>query len=200
MATSAIPTIVEAGNAKLIFEGGFTDLDDFNAIGAGYYSAIVQLDDGSRYPVCFYDPVRLQQDVAEEAKQGTPFVAEPGMIVLTEVSLENMKTAVSRLQHQGYFNRPRESDVAEHKRSPQTYRCHLAISRDDDGRFSAVVLNLPGAGSCGDSKAEAIANAREAVLGIIESYREDQLDIPWQDSSNYDVEPGVDEEWILLDA
>ena len=67
MATSAIPTIVEAGNAKLIFEAGFTDLDDYNATGAGYCGAIVQLNDSSRYPVCFYNPVRLQQDVTEEA-------------------------------------------------------------------------------------------------------------------------------------
>ncbi|HQU46283.1 MAG TPA: hypothetical protein PK867_25950 [Pirellulales bacterium] len=106
-------TIVEVGNAKLIFEGGFGDFDAFNAIGAGYQGgAVVELDDGSRYPVFFYDAVRLQQDLAEEAKQGTPFIAEPGMIVLTEVSLDNMKAAVNCLQHQGFFSRLTNADAA----------------------------------------------------------------------------------------
>lgn len=95
---------------------------------------------------------------------------------------------------------PNESDVAQHKGSSQTYRCHLAISQDGDGRFSAVVLNLPGAGSCGDTKEEAISNAREAVLGLIESYRDDQMEIPWRDSTKHDAEPGVEQEWILLNA
>ena len=53
------------------------------------------------------------------------------------------------------------------------YRCHLAISRDEDGSVSVVVLNLPGAGSCGKTEEEAIANAREAIQGVIESYLED---------------------------
>jgi hypothetical protein len=99
-------TIVEIENARLIFEGGFDDLDAFNAQVAGYRGAVVvELNDGSRYPVVFYDAVRLQQDLEEEAKQGEPFVAEPGMIVLVEVTLENMKKAVARLQKQGYFCR-----------------------------------------------------------------------------------------------
>ncbi|MGH7192564.1 MAG: hypothetical protein ACREJM_03410, partial [Candidatus Saccharimonadales bacterium] len=89
-----------------IFEGGFDQLDAFNALGAGYRGAVtVELEDRSRYSVVFYDIVRLQQDLDEELKQGAPFIAEPGMIVLTEVSLDNMKAAVSQLQDQGYFSR-----------------------------------------------------------------------------------------------
>ena len=99
-----VQTIVEVENARLIFEGGFDDFDAFNAIGAGYRGGVlVELHDGSRYPVVFYDPVRLGQDLEEESKQGSTFIAEPGMIVLAEVSLENMKAAVSGLQRQGYF-------------------------------------------------------------------------------------------------
>ncbi len=104
MATSTVQTVVETGNAKMIFDGGFDELDAFNALGAGYRGAVtVELEDGSRYPVVFYDVVRLQQDLDDEVKQGTPFVAERGMIVLSEVSLDNMKAAVTRLQKQGYF-------------------------------------------------------------------------------------------------
>lgn len=95
--------------------------------------------------------------------------------------------------------RSSKSDVAEHQQ-PKVYRCHLAISRDDEGRFFGVVLNLPGAGSCGDTEEEAIANAREAVLGIIESYREDQREIPWKDSTHCGAEPGVQFQWITVNA
>ena len=90
--------------------------------------------------------------------------------------------------------------MAQHKRTPQAYRCDLAISRDEDNRFSAVVLNLPGAGGCGDTKEEAIENAREAVLGIIESYRGDQLEIPWKDLTTCAVDPGAEETWIVVNA
>lgn len=90
--------------------------------------------------------------------------------------------------------------MAESNLDTKTFRCHLAISRDDEGRFSAVVLNLPGTGSCGDTKEEAIANAREAVLGAIESYRDEQLEIPWTDSTNCRAEPDVEYRWITLNA
>ena len=35
----------------------------------------------------FYDPVRLQQDLEEEVKAGRPLIAEPGMIVIPEITL-----------------------------------------------------------------------------------------------------------------
>lgn len=97
-------TIIDAGSVKLVFDGGFDELDAYNALGAGYRGAVVvELDDGSRHPVVFYDAVRLQQDLAEEAKLGTPFIADRGIIVLTEVSLDNMKAAVNHLRRSGYF-------------------------------------------------------------------------------------------------
>lgn len=113
MATSTVQTIVETGDVKLVFDGGFDELDAFNALGAGYRGAVtVELADRSRYPVVFYDAVRLQQDLDEEAKQGTPFIAEPGMIVLSEVCLDNMKAAVTQFQKQGYFSRLKDAGRA----------------------------------------------------------------------------------------
>ncbi|HVA45094.1 MAG TPA: hypothetical protein VNH11_01800 [Pirellulales bacterium] len=113
MKTSELQTVVDAGAVKLVFEYGFDNRDAFNAIGAGYLGGVVvELDDGSRHPVVFYDAVRLRQDLEEEAKQGMPFLAEPGLIVLTEVSLENMKIAVSRLGQQGYFARFKSGSAA----------------------------------------------------------------------------------------
>ena len=39
--------------------------------------------------------------------------------------------------------------------NPKSYRCHLAIIREDDASFSAIALNLPGAGSIGDTEEDA---------------------------------------------
>ena len=65
--------------------------------------ATVRLADGSRYPVFFYDPVRLGQDLEEYAKLGRPFLAEPNLIVLPEVTEEAMRAAVEALARQGFF-------------------------------------------------------------------------------------------------
>lgn len=78
------------------------------------------------------------------------------------------------------------------------YRCRLAILAEDDGTYSAIVLNLPGAGSCGASEEEAIKNAREAVRGVVDSYADDGMDIPWE--TNYKIPAGATCKWILVDA
>jgi hypothetical protein len=71
----------------------------------GFFAgAIVRVADGSRYPVCFYDPIRLGQDLEEEARVGRPYIAERNLIVLPEVTVEAMRAAVETLALQGYFD------------------------------------------------------------------------------------------------
>jgi hypothetical protein len=90
---------------RLIFEGGFDERDAFESRARGYRSHVwVQLADGERYPLVFYDAVRLQQDLEDEAKSGNPYIAETGLIVLQEVTKENMELAVFRLVQEGYFD------------------------------------------------------------------------------------------------
>jgi predicted RNase H-like HicB family nuclease len=93
-----------------------------------------------------------------------------------------------------------EYQVGEPKWNPESYRCHLAIVREDDGTFSVIVLNLPGAGSCGDTEQEAIVNTREAVSGIIHSYRDSGVDIPWACATTYTIPDGAKQKWILVDV
>lgn len=83
--------------------------------------------------------------------------------------------------------------------NPPGYRCHIALMREADGSFSAIVLNLPGAGSCGDTEEDAIAGAGEAVIGVTESYAADGQEVPWV--TEYDI-PGdaVMVKWILVNA
>jgi predicted RNase H-like HicB family nuclease len=78
------------------------------------------------------------------------------------------------------------------------YRCHVRLIQEDDGSFSAVVLNLPGAGSCGDTKEEAVRNVREAILAVIESYNDSHEDIPWRSQDEYGIVD--DAKWIIVNA
>ena len=82
--------------------------------------------------------------------------------------------------------------------NPRAYRCHLSIVREDDGSFSAIVMNLPGTGSCGKTVEEAIANAREAISGTIETYMEDKEEIPWIDITQYMIPSSAIQKWILV--
>ena len=61
----------------------------------------------------------------------------------------------------------------------------LLITEDEEGIYSAVAVNLPGAGSCGDTKEEAEENAKEAIRGVLESYLDARTAIPWKDTTNF---------------
>ena|SRR5258707_5265565 len=84
--------------------------------------------------------------------------------------------------------------------SGHRYRLHVRLMKDDADSVSAVVLNLPGAGSCGATEEEALENAKEAVRGVLEEYIASGQDIPWKDSTAMSVPPGVKQKWITLDA
>ena len=73
------------------------------------------------------------------------------------------------------------------------HRCHIALIRESDG-VSAIVMNLPGAGSCGNTEEEALSNVREAISGVIESYG--QGAIPW--TQNYDYPDNATLMWISV--
>jgi predicted RNase H-like HicB family nuclease len=85
-------------------------------------------------------------------------------------------------------------------RSQNAYRCHVCIIREDDGSFSALVLNLPGTGSCGSTEEEALRNVTEAVCGVIASHRDAGEEIPWRDAASCDIPAGAKLKWILVNA
>ena len=97
--------ITEHVAPKLRFAREFSDKDAFDAQSRGYLSHVmVELDEGRLYPVFFYDVVRLQQDLEENARLGRPFIADPGMIVVEEITPEAMKHAVEHLSREGFFD------------------------------------------------------------------------------------------------
>lgn len=77
--------------------------------------------------------------------------------------------------------------------NPAAYRCHVAIIKECDESFSAIVINLPGVGSCGDTEEDVIANVREAVLGAVESFKTSGDPIPWLDPCADDYHANIPE-------
>jgi predicted RNase H-like HicB family nuclease len=76
------------------------------------------------------------------------------------------------------------------------YRCHFGYIREDDGTYSVLVINLPGAGSCGDTIEDATVNAREAVAGAIEAYQSMGQDVPWDNEAA--VEGLEFDKWVTV--
>ncbi len=62
--------------------------------------AVVAFSDGARYSVFFYDSVRLGQDLVAE---GRGYIAEPGLIVVPELTRAAMTEAVAALVADGFF-------------------------------------------------------------------------------------------------
>lgn len=88
---------------QIIWPEGFDERAAFEITLKGWLSAQVELEDEDRYTVYFSDPVRLQQDLEENVKLGKPCLAEPGLIVLPEVTVEAIQGAVRFLWEQGFF-------------------------------------------------------------------------------------------------
>src|SRR5258705_9349506 len=61
--------------------------------------------EGGRVDVFFYSPTRLAQDLEADTKAGHPYVAEPGLVVVPEVTLPYMEAAVEQLyRHRATLN------------------------------------------------------------------------------------------------
>ncbi len=80
------------------------------------------------------------------------------------------------------------------------YPIHLLIVKDDEDSFSAIALNLPGAGSCGSSEEEAILNAKDAVRAVLEEYKSSGEEIPWHNDYGDDIPAGAFLKWLMIDA
>lgn len=65
-------------------------------------------------------------------------------------------------------------------------RYRVIVERDEDGVFVAEVPSLPGCVSQGRTRAEAMANVKEAIAGYLESLRARGEQVP----------PGVSEEYV----
>lgn len=80
--------------------------------------------------------------------------------------------------------RRRITDMAQH-------RYTVILEREDDGGFHAFVPALRGCHTQGESEAEALANAQEAIAAYLESLKAHGEPIPAEDLRIRPVEVGV---------
>ena len=129
---------------RLVFKYPFDEAAAYDAEARGYLAyAVVELNNGTRYPVVFYDPVRLQQDLEVEAREGRAFIAEPGMIVVPEVTLARMQDAIDRLSQDGFFDSLRSEPEQGRERGPEAGRAEAPDSGTGNGAATLLLHPAP---------------------------------------------------------
>lgn len=100
---------------QVFLPAGFDERATAETALKGWLSVQVELDDGGRYGLYFSDLMRLQQDVDEAAHQGKPCFAEPGLIIVPEVTVQAIQDAVQFLWKQGFFTtlKPDQSEEVD---------------------------------------------------------------------------------------
>ncbi|MDG6926531.1 MAG: type II toxin-antitoxin system HicB family antitoxin [Nitrososphaerota archaeon] len=70
-----------------------------------------------------------------------------------------------------------------------TRRYRTLVEQDEDGKFTAIVPELPGCLSCGDTRDEALDNVKEAIQAYIESLQKHNEPVP----------PSISEEIVTVE-
>ncbi len=63
----------------------------------------VELANGNRYQICFFDKDNLVGVLNHSEKEGKPFFIENALIVLSEVTIENMNAAIIEAEKLNFF-------------------------------------------------------------------------------------------------
>ncbi|MBI2807875.1 MAG: hypothetical protein HYX68_23070 [Planctomycetes bacterium] len=93
------------GKYEVVFPEWYDERGEWEAKEKGWLQGVeVRFFNGSIHPVFFYDPVRLAQDLETDVKHGRPFVAQPGMVVLSEITRDAILDVVDKLVHEAYFS------------------------------------------------------------------------------------------------
>ena len=88
---------------RLVFPEGFTERDEWEMERKGFVYALLECDDGRRYPVMFIDPVRLAQDVEATLQSGQSYYYEFGQVVVPEVTIPALTKIIPHLVEEGYL-------------------------------------------------------------------------------------------------
>lgn len=108
------------------FPPDFDERAEFEMPSKGYLAGgIVETPDG-KYPVTFFDPVRLAQDLELTGEHGFAVVAEPGLIVIPEVTRDAIAGTIEELIRQRFFctnSASREPEKASGAAEPGPTHC-----------------------------------------------------------------------------
>ncbi len=89
----------------VIFPDGYDAYVEHEHYCKGFLGDVfVRFSDGTQYELFFIDITRLQQDLHSRTERGNKFFAQPNMIVLTEITTDNIKNAVTELVKQEFFS------------------------------------------------------------------------------------------------
>ncbi len=92
----------DADYPRLVFAH---DVSDRDLAPHGFRGDVfVELADGGIFPVYFYEPDAIREELGARIRSGFgQFVAEPGLVVIPEITLDRMKSSVLELIEIGYF-------------------------------------------------------------------------------------------------
>jgi hypothetical protein len=95
----------------VVFPDWYDDRAEAEAPAKGYLNGVeVHLASGERYRLYFSDPVRLQQTLEDDTRDGRPYFTEPGLVVIPEVTTQAIHDAVKGLIRDGYFGQLKPID------------------------------------------------------------------------------------------
>jgi hypothetical protein len=89
---------------EILFPDGYFERREAETPAKGWLDVRVRLENGSVYKLSFYDPVRLRQTLDDQLEHGLSHYTEPGLVLLTEVTTENVKRAVAELVKDDFFS------------------------------------------------------------------------------------------------
>lgn len=87
------------GNYRIIFPNGFDDYA-WEVESKGWLQGVIVILDGKKYPITFYDPVRLSQDIdGELSAEG--FFFEGNLVVLKNIDRDSTERTIGKIVETG---------------------------------------------------------------------------------------------------
>jgi hypothetical protein len=96
---------IQLTSCRVHFPEDYDERGEWEVERKGWLQGVqVEMPNGLVFPLFFYDPVRLAQDLEADERQGRSVMAEPGMVVIQEVTRSRILQAVEELVHQRFFD------------------------------------------------------------------------------------------------
>lgn len=80
-----------------------TELAEYEAVNKGYRNDVFVKINEDYYNLRVYDIVRLKQDFESEVEEYGYYSIEPNLVLVTEVTTDNVFKIISQLYEDGYF-------------------------------------------------------------------------------------------------
>jgi hypothetical protein len=87
---------------RLILDTDFGDKEEHLIEMKGMFDALIELRDGNRYEVAFYDSITLPQVMALQ-REAMPCFFEAAVVVIPEISIKAIRQVLPYLEQQGFF-------------------------------------------------------------------------------------------------